>query len=113
MLVTFKSKAAPNILMYEEHAKRMLDLLGKDVKRGVITKDEAALAIEKLQTEIAVDAAHHEQEHKHEAAAHHGDLGDDHEHHHAQSVSFAARAYPLLEMLREAKRNGYDVLWGV
>jgi uncharacterized protein YecA (UPF0149 family) len=109
MLVTFKSKGAPNILMYEEHAKRMLDVLGKDVKRGVITKDEAALAIEKLQSEIAVDASHHDQEDVQDASA----QGTDTEHEQAQNVAFATRAYPLLEMLREAKQHGYDVLWGV
>ena len=37
MLVTFKSKAAAEVLMYEDHAKRILDLLNKDVKRGIIT----------------------------------------------------------------------------
>ena len=41
MLVTFKSKAAAEILMYEAHAKPILDLLGKDIERGVITADEA------------------------------------------------------------------------
>lgn len=112
MLITFKSKAAPSILMYEEHAKRMLDLLGKDVKRGVITKEEAASAIEKLQTEIAyaADAAHDTGQ---AAGGGHGKLGDETEHEPAQPVSFATRAYPFLEMLRAAQRNGSDVLWGV
>ncbi|MET0855455.1 MAG: DUF1840 family protein, partial [Telluria sp.] len=31
MLITFTSKAAAEVTMYKEHAKRMLDLLGKDV----------------------------------------------------------------------------------
>jgi hypothetical protein len=28
-------------------------------------------------------------------------------------VSFSTRAYPLLEMLRAARSEGHDVLWGV
>lgn len=113
MLITFKSKGAPNILMYEKDAKRMLDLLGKDTKRGVITKDEAAGAIEKLQTEIALTAQTDQEANAVNANERAGSLGDDKEHEQAQSVSFATRAYPFLEMLRSAQRNGYDVLWGV
>ena len=30
-----------------------------------------------------------------------------------QGVSFATRAYPLLEMLRAAQRTKADVMWGV
>jgi hypothetical protein len=113
MLITFKSKGAPNILMYEKDAKRMLDLLGKDTKRGVITKDEAASAIEKLQTEIATTARAEQEAGMANTNERAGEFGDDHEHAQAQSVSFATRAYPFLEMLRAAQRNGYDVLWGV
>ena len=53
MLIIFKSKAAAEVIMYEEHAKRILDLLGKDVKRGVITAEEAPAAIARLESEIA------------------------------------------------------------
>lgn len=114
MLIKFKSKAAADILMYEEHAKRLLDLLGKDVKRGIITSAETGSAIEKLQAEIAADRAHHSsQEIQHDIAVHHGDFGDDNEHEQVETVSFATRAYPLLEMLRAARQDGYDVMWGV
>ena len=30
MLITFKTKAYPNVLMYQEHAMRILDLLQKE-----------------------------------------------------------------------------------
>ena len=53
MLVTFKSKSAAEVLMYKEHAKRILDLLHKDVNRGVITAAETGNAVKKLETEIA------------------------------------------------------------
>jgi hypothetical protein len=39
MLITFKSKAYPNVMMYQDHAKRILDLLHKDSDRGVITAE--------------------------------------------------------------------------
>lgn len=114
MLITFTSKAAAEVLMYKEHAKRILDLLHKDVNRGVITAAEAPQAVAILEQEI-------EESRKHAASAdverdvhaHHGDQGDDTDHEGMEVVSFATRAYPLLEMLRAAKAGGHDVLWGV
>jgi hypothetical protein len=114
MLVTFKSKAAAEVVMYKEHAKPLLELVGKDVKRGVITAAEAATAVAKLEMVISESKAHPTTEEvKRDVLIHHDDVGDDHDHEASQYVSFATRAYPLLEMLRAAQKNGYDVLWGV
>jgi hypothetical protein len=115
MLITFTSKAAAEVTMYKEHAKRILDLLGKDVNRGVITAAEAPKAVEILEKEIAETRLHHASDDvKRDVIAHHGeDVGDDSEHEGMEVVSFATRAYPLLEMLRAARNGGHDVLWGV
>lgn len=114
MLVTFKSKAAAEVLMYEEHAKRILDLLHKDVKRGVITSAEAPAAVAKLEAEIAESRLHPtSEEMRRDVLAHHGEEGDDNEHEQVEHVSFATRAYPLLEMLRAAHKENRDVMWGV
>ncbi len=110
MLITFKSKAAAEVLMYATHAQPILDLLGKDAGRGVITAEESAGAIRQIEAEIArrrqTDAAQ-------EAAA--ADQTDDNQSDAARAdhVSFATRAYPLLEMLRAAHRDGEFVMWGV
>jgi len=114
MLITFKSKSAAPVTMYEEHAKTLLDLIGKDIKLGVITAAETADAVIKLEAAVKESKAHPTTEEvKRDVAAHHGDAGDEHDHESSQLVSFATRAYPLLEMLRTAQRNGNDVLWGV
>ena len=109
MLVTFKSKAAAEVLMYASHAKPILDLLGKDVARGVITKEETAEAIQRIESEIASrmqgEVAHDRE------LTHHDDA--DAEHPTGDYVSFGTRAYPLLEMLRAAKREHEFVMWGV
>ena len=100
--------------MYKEHAKRILDLLGKDVNRGVITAAEAPQAVATLEKEIAESRAHTASEDvKRDVNAHHGEAGDDTDHEGMEIVSFATRAFPLLEMLRAAKAGGNDVLWGV
>jgi hypothetical protein len=114
MLLTFKSKAAADVLMYEAHAKPLLDLLRKDAKRGVITADEAGAAVARLETEIAANKVHAAgEEVQRDVSAHHGPQGDDNEHEAKSEVSFATRAYPLLEMLRAAQKGQHDVMWGV
>jgi hypothetical protein len=114
MLITFKSKAAADVLMYKEHAKRILDLLHKDAERGVITAAEAGNAVALLEAEIAESLVHPASEEvQRDVHAHHGDFGDDIEHEPTELVSFSARAYPLLEMLRAAHKSGHDTVWGV
>ena len=114
MLITFTSKAAAEVLMYKEHAKRILDLLHKDLKRGVITAAEAAQAVEILEKEIAESRLHPASDDvQRDINAHHGEDRDDTDHEGVEVVSFSSRAYPLLEMLRAAKAGGHDVLWGV
>jgi len=114
MLITFKSKAAAEILMYKEHAKRILDLLGKNPDQGVITPPELPKAVAVLEKEIAESKEHFAAEElRRDVMAHHSEDHEDHEHEPAQVVSFATRAYPLLEMLRAAQREQEPVVWGV
>ncbi|HZG19943.1 MAG TPA: DUF1840 domain-containing protein [Herbaspirillum sp.] len=114
MLITFKSKAAADVVMYESHAKPILDLLHKDPARGVITAAEAGDAVAVLEQQINASKAHEAAEAlARDVNAHHNADIDDHNHEKIEAVSFSARAYPLLDMLREAKKGGYDILWGV
>lgn len=108
MLVNFKSKAAADVLMYETHAKPILDLLGKNIERGVITAEETGDAIHRIEAEInersQAQAAQH-------AAAGRDEQDDDTAR--SDYVSFGTRAYPLLEMLRAAHREQAFVMWGI
>jgi hypothetical protein len=114
MLVTFKSKAAAEVIMYKEHAKRILDLLHKDLSRGVIIAAEAGPAVTALEAEIAESRQHAASEEvKRDVHAHHNGDDDDVAHEGSEEVSFSTRAYPLLEMLRAAHKEGQDVMWGV
>jgi hypothetical protein len=111
MLITFTSKASGEVLMYKEHAKRILDLLGKEADRGVITAAESSQAVATLEKEIAENRMHHTSDDVQRDVDAHQDNGNEHES--AQTVSFATRAFPLLEMLRAARDQKVDVLWGV
>jgi hypothetical protein len=114
MLITFKSKAAADVIMYEDNAKRIFDLLHKDPKIGVITAAETGRAIQLLEGEIVESNAHSAStEVQRDIVAHHGENGDDNEHEQPEPVRFSLRAYPLLEMLRASHAENCDVLWGV
>jgi hypothetical protein len=96
--------------MFGEHAKRILDLLDKNVSRGVITAAELAHAIARLEDEFC-DVKHQSGvEEMQGGASVRSDNSDEKQ---ATSVSTATRVYPLLEMLRAAQKNGSDVMWGV
>lgn len=112
MLIKFRSKASPEVLMYKEHAKPILDLLNKDVDRGVITAAEAPKAVEIIEHEIAEmrkQQAHDDAEQDSKARHEREDL----EQAGTAPVGFATRAYPLLAMLRDARDHKADVMWGV
>ncbi|MEN3275939.1 MAG: hypothetical protein V7631_1729 [Massilia sp.] len=113
MLITFKSKAYPDVMMYQEHAKRILDLLNKEPEIGVITAAEATRAVQLLEHEIEESRLHPStDEVEQDIKAHRAD-DDDPEHEQVEVVSFSTRAYPMLEMLRAARDNKCDILWGV
>ena len=108
MLITFKSNAAADVLMYKMHAKPLLDLLGKDVEQGIITAEEMPAAVARLEDEVAIS--------KRPAPS---EANDDHtnpqdeETESGKKVSFAARAFPLLGMMRAARQENTFVMWGV
>ncbi|MFC5513665.1 DUF1840 domain-containing protein [Massilia jejuensis] len=113
MLITFKSKAYPDVMMYQDHAKRILDLLNKEPEIGVITSAEAERAVQLLEHEIEESRKHPPtDEVAQDIKAHHIE-DDDPEHEQVQMVSFSTRAYPMLEMLRAARDHKCDILWGV
>ncbi|MBS1187994.1 MAG: hypothetical protein H6R04_2012 [Burkholderiaceae bacterium] len=141
MLVIFKCKAAGDIIMFEENAKPLLDVLGRDIDKGIILAAETAEAIAKLEAEVermkvveAEEKARREAEarekelelqQKREAGLVEDEDKDEidrqderrkqqrEKERKVEPVSFAARAYPLLEMLRRANRKERDVVWGV
>ncbi|MBR7780607.1 DUF1840 domain-containing protein [Undibacterium luofuense] len=114
MLVTFQSKAAAEITMYKEHARRILELIHKDVDRGVITPAELPDAIRTLEAAVTDSRMHPvSDEVTRDVKAHHNDETDDNEHEQPEPVSFATRAYPVLEMLHAAHKMQREVLWGV
>ncbi|RQH04706.1 DUF1840 domain-containing protein [Paraburkholderia dinghuensis] len=108
MLVTFKCHAAPDVMMMDNLAQYLLGIIGKRLSaRGVITHDELDAAITKLEAAIATD--------KKEGAEHQGHFheGEDDRAHHELPVGLAQRAFPFLDMLRAARKEQNDIVWGL
>ncbi|WP_250462723.1 DUF1840 domain-containing protein [Caballeronia sp. GAFFF2] len=108
MLITFKTSAAPDVMMLQNLAEYLLGIIGKQLnERGVITHDELPAAIEKLEAAVSTD--------KKERAEHDGHFheGEDGHEPHEIPIGLAQRAYPFLDMLRLAQREHTDILWGV
>ncbi len=111
MLITFKSKSSPDVLMLQDHAQRILDLLHKSPARGIITAAEAAGAMATLEQEVV--ASRQRQEPEVDTGAAEKEDDDKLEEAKVQRVDFGTRAFPLMEMLRSASANGNDIVWGV
>ncbi|MEO8938075.1 MAG: DUF1840 domain-containing protein [Burkholderiaceae bacterium] len=109
MLVTFKSKAAADVPMYAENAKMLLAVVGKSLEpesapRGIITAAEVPTALAKLKA--AADAARGADKERIDAVQ---DVTPGV----AISVGLSQRAFPLIEMLERAAKEGRDIVWGV
>lgn len=121
MLVIFKCKVAGDIIMYEDNAKPILDLIGKDIAQGIIQPDEIPAMLDKLDAEIARRKELEAQE-KAEREAREQLEAEKAERDGAfyqkprqvpEPVSFAARAYPLIDMMKRAHKKNKDIVWGV
>ena len=129
MLVIFKCKAAGDIIMYEENARPILDLFERETRKGILMADEMGALLAKLEAEVAsrkaIEAEEQARIEAEEAAreARAREKGDLNELERLQRdkerrkerpfVSFAARAYPLMEMMKRAQQKKKDIVWGV
>jgi hypothetical protein len=99
MIVTFKTKAYPDIIMFGKVAKRLLSLMGHSgtVPGALRSRDIGAArarllaGLEEAGDEvIVVETDQPEGEPK---------------------LTLSQRAFPLLELLAGAERKGHDVYW--
>lgn len=102
MTYTFKSKATGDLIMLAPVADGLLGIIGKETAtRGIIEPAAMPAAMAALQAAIADEG---------ETDA--DDEGDP-DAKAPRAVSLRARAWPLIEMLREAHAAGEPIVWGV
>ena len=108
MLVTFKCHASPDVTMLENLAQYLLGIIGKRLApRGVIAHDELDTAISKLEAAIAADKRVRQE---HDGHFHEGEEGHES---HETPIGLSQRAYTFLDMLRAARSEQNDIVWGL
>lgn len=110
MIITFRSQAAGDVIMFGDVAKRMMEIMGKEpVDKGIVTVEQLPDAIARLKAAIAADKAGR-------AGKTDGDLPSTEQAEGGGNrpfVSLTQRAVPLVEMLELSLKKGKAVVWGV
>jgi hypothetical protein len=110
-LVVFRSKAAGEIFMFAETARRIFEIIGRsDSARGVITAEQVPEALQRLVTAVEQEKADIKAAH---ATAEQAERRGADEPAAAAPITLGQRAFPLIEMLRAAAKKKVDVTWGV
>ncbi len=115
MIITFKSPAAGDLIMFGDVAQRLLHIMGKDPsEKGIITVEQLPSAITQLKAAIAEDKAQLATSNNTKADA---DQPDTSEHESSNTkgspmISLYQRATPLLELLTWAMKKNKPVVWG-
>ncbi|MCC2682545.1 MAG: hypothetical protein K0S36_2109 [Nitrosospira multiformis] len=100
MLVTFKTSAHADIIMFGDIAKQLLKMMGHSgTVPSAMVADEVPAALDRLKH--AVEAKRADEAKPRDNA----EQADD------QSVSLKYRALPLIELLSAAARKHCDVMW--
>ena len=109
-LVVFRSKAAGEIFMFAETARRIFEIIARpEAPRGVITAEQVPAALQRL-----VDAVEEEKAQL-KAAREDAEVQDKQGAGEVQPrpITLGQRAFPLIEMLRAAQKMKVDVTWGI
>ena len=103
----FRSRETGELVMLEPHAKRLLEILGKDPSGpGIILPEQMPAAVEALREAVVHEEAQRKRA-KDEAQAQ-GDPPPQFD-----PVSLRMRVTPFIEMLERCEKAGVDVVWGV
>ena len=103
MLVTFTSKAYPDITMFGEAALHLIKMMGQSgVVPSAIMAEDVPAALDRLKNAIQSESRVPPPEKS-------SDVQDKESH--EQSVSLQNRALPLIELLSAAAKENCDVMW--
>ena len=107
-MITFKSDAAGNVIMFDDVAKQLLEIMGKSPeKQGIVTVEQLPDAIARLKR-AATDAKAPKKTDEDEAKLDQAPAGGE-----RRFVTLAQRAVPLIELLERSLKAKKPVVWGV
>ena len=105
MIYQFRSKAGPDVIMLADLTQRIFDILGRSLEpRGILTEEQLPALITALETAIIKDLEERSKaKEDSDAGAEKPKLAD----------RLGQRAYPFLELMKQAKAKNEPVMWGV
>jgi hypothetical protein len=105
MIYQFRSKAGPDVIMLADLTQRIFDILGRPLEpRGILTKEQLPTLITALETAILKDLEERSKS-KNES--------DENSERPKLADRLGQRAYPFLELMKQAKAKNEPVMWGV
>ncbi|WP_062306614.1 DUF1840 domain-containing protein [Polynucleobacter sinensis] len=105
MIYQFRSKAGPDVIMLADLSQRIFDILGRPLEsRGILTAEQLPNYITALETAILKDLE--------ERANANLSKSEDVEKP-KMADRLGQRAYPFLELMKQAKAKDEPVMWGV
>ncbi|MBK6971776.1 MAG: DUF1840 domain-containing protein [Sterolibacteriaceae bacterium] len=107
MIITFKSRAAGDVIQFGEVAKRLLGIIGKnaDSTTGIITVEQLPDALARLKAAVAAERA--------ELGGRSRNDDDEEQQGGPPAITLSQRAVPLIELMEYALRDKAPVTWGV
>ena len=105
MIYQFRSKAGPDVIMLADLTKRIFDILGRPLDpRGILTVEQLPNLITALETAILKDLEERAKVNEDsENGTEKPKLAD----------RLGQRAYPFLELMKQARSKDEPVMWGV
>lgn len=111
MLYRFKSRATADLILLLPHAKRLLQIIGKEPgAQGIITAAQIPAAVAALEAAVLDEERRVAEAGK---AADSADVSDaEADSPERDTVTLRQRAAPFIDMLRRSAAEGHDVVWG-
>lgn len=105
MIYQFRSKAGPDVIMLADLTKRIFDILGRPLEpRGILTNEQLPALITALETAILKDLEERSKvKEEPDESSEKPKLAD----------RLGQRAYPFLELMKQARAKNEPILWGV
>ena len=103
MIYQFRSKAGPDVIMLADLSKRIFDIFGRPLEpRGILTVKQLPALITTLETAILKDLEERSKSQTDEGV---------------EKLRLAdrlgQRAYPFLELMKQANSKHEPIMWGV
>ncbi len=105
MIYQFRSKAGPDVIMLADLTQRIFDILARPLEpRGIFTVEQLPTLITSLENAILKDLEERTKSNT-----------DDQENLEKPKLAdrLGQRAYPFLELMKQAKSKDEPVMWGV